>query len=63
MANDLGGLSGYDINKLLADPWTMPEVKTACQIFLGNPDYVSSDLITRDFVENFDNYKNIEIKF
>lgn len=63
MATALGGLSSYDINKLLADPWTMPEVKTACQLFLNKPEYVSSNLITRDFVENFDRYKNIEIIF
>lgn len=62
MATDLGGLSSYDVHKLLADPWTMPEVKTACQLF-NKPDYVSSAIITRDFVEHFDRYKNIEIIF
>ena len=63
MANDLGGLSSYDINKLLADPWTMPEVKTACQLFLNKTDYVSSAIITRDFVEAFDRFKGIKIIF
>ena len=63
MASALSNINCYDINKLLADPWTMPEVKRACSWFLNRPDCVSSDDIDRDFVENFDKYKKIEIIF
>lgn len=63
MASALSNINNYDVHKLLADPWTMPEVKRACSWFLNKPGCVSSDDITRDFVENFDKYKNIEIIF
>ena len=62
MENVLSSQNSYNIKELLADPRTMPEVRTACQLFY-KADYVSCEYVTRDFIEKFDRYKNITIVF
>ena len=62
MAAVLSSQNSYNIKELLADPRTMPEVRTACQLFY-KADYVSCEYVTRDFIEKFDRYKNITIVF
>lgn len=63
MINAIQNMDSYDVHKLLADPWTMPEVKRACNWFLNRPGCVSSDDITVDFIKYFNKVKNIDIIF
>lgn len=52
-----------DIDYLIADPNTMPEVKTACQTFKTNPGFVTKPDIVDKFIDVFEHFKDIKIIF